>query len=224
MNLTDRQRSALNDAIKQPLQRRPPDRTWPANPSTLHSLTRRELVTYSKRRTRAGHLLEEWAITQTGRDALEPRLVIKRDRPLYLAHCGHIRYRQLPNGRWAVNTSGDGNADYTSDPRQSIDRDYSPNSRTPIAVETLHRDDTALIRYAEDARRRADDLRRDHGRALDAKTLDARLDELGVIARRHHMDFTAEARLVRHMLAAGRTNDAVKRLEQAEIQLRQRAA
>jgi len=49
---------------------RPP---WPAPWQTLYALERRELVVRSRRISRKGWPIDEWAITEAGREALSPR-------------------------------------------------------------------------------------------------------------------------------------------------------
>jgi hypothetical protein len=135
-------REALTSALRGSLRRlhdnapgRPP---WPAHPATLAALVARDLLSHDRRRTRKSWWLDEWTITDAGRDALKPREIKARDRPLYLAHSGAIRYRRLPNGRWAIDDSGDGKDDYTSDPRRSIDVDKAPDSAVLVAVESVN--------------------------------------------------------------------------------------
>jgi hypothetical protein len=60
---------------------------------------------YSERKTKQGHRLEEWAITDAGREALLPVERFKVDRDEYLC-------RPIPDRR----------GDYTTNPAWSVDR------------------------------------------------------------------------------------------------------
>jgi hypothetical protein len=225
--LTTAMRDALEEAAHDPLRRLhvngslPP---WPAHHSTLAALVGHGLLEHDRRLTKKGHRLEEWTITDAGQDALKPREIVKRDRPLYLARAGRVRYRLLPpaqgkaHGRWAIDeTAADG--DYTSDPSRSIDHDLAPGKTRLVAVEVL---DTmgAAVKAAE----RETDRRRERGQELDATPIDARLDLMRRVARHHRMDVNRDARLIRHLIDKGRTQAAAARLVALETQLGQRAA
>jgi len=55
---------------------RPP---WPAPWQTLYALQRRELIVRTERLSRKGDRVEEWAITEAGREALSPPVVPRRE-------------------------------------------------------------------------------------------------------------------------------------------------
>jgi hypothetical protein len=101
-------REALTKATRAPLRRlhdttNPGKPPWPANPNTLAALVRHDLLAHNRRRTRKGWWLEEWTITENGREALLPRLITKKDHDVYLAR--------------PTRNSGD----YTTDPSHRID-------------------------------------------------------------------------------------------------------
>lgn len=108
MKLTTPMRNALEQAQHAPLRRvhnpttpgKPP---WPAHPSTLHALARHDLVTVDQIRNRHGYPTQLWTITDTGRQALQPKETFRQQRPVYLAR--------------PTKNSGD----YTNDPSRRID-------------------------------------------------------------------------------------------------------
>jgi DNA-binding PadR family transcriptional regulator len=106
--LTQKMRAALVEASRNPLRRLHDDLegkpAWPAHPATLRALEARGLVEKTRRRTRKGWWLDEWAITDNGRQALAPASLVRADRPVYMAHPSR--------------TTGD----YTSDPSRTFDR------------------------------------------------------------------------------------------------------
>jgi hypothetical protein len=108
VRLTANMRDVLAAAAKQELRRPPHEgpgaRPWPAAWQTLYSLVNRGLLEASVRKNRAGHELEVWTITDTGRQALQPPEIFRRERDVYLAH---------PNP--------DISGDYTTDPRRGRD-------------------------------------------------------------------------------------------------------
>jgi hypothetical protein len=210
-------RDALNAAACNPLRRthdtahgKPP---WPAHPATLAALVRHGFLVRTEKRNRRAHRVEEWAITDTGREALNPPPRHRPDRPLYMARCGAIQYRVLPNGRWAV--AGGGSEDYTTDPRKSIDVDRG------TAVEVMPVD---LERFAARAREREHQRKQAKGIALDGLTLEDRIGQVKVAARACRVDISGELWVVQRMLAFGRGQSAGRRLARLETQLRQRAA
>jgi len=89
MRLTPAMRDALRRARHEPLRRvhrpGPGHPAWPASAPALAALARRELVKRSADISRRGYRMDVWTITDRGRAALEPRRVIRRLRPLYLA-------------------------------------------------------------------------------------------------------------------------------------------
>jgi hypothetical protein len=90
--------------------------TWPHHPATLAALVRRGLLEPREVRNRKGYRVQAWFITDAGRRALEPVLVIKRDVPLYLAPV---------SGR-------------TSNPGRAVDYDRHPVTGRLMAVEALN--------------------------------------------------------------------------------------
>jgi hypothetical protein len=106
--LTQKMRVALVEASRNPLRRLHDDLegkpAWPAHPATLRALEARGLVEKTRRRTRKGWWLDEWSITDNGRQALVPASLVRADRPVYMAHPSR--------------TTGD----YTSDPSRTFDR------------------------------------------------------------------------------------------------------
>lgn len=106
--MTGLMREALQSARKAPLRRvhnvehgKPqPPAAW----QTLRALEARGFLAYSERKTKRGERLEEWVITDAGREALLPREVFKEERPVYLA-------RPVPDRR----------GDYSTNPAWSID-------------------------------------------------------------------------------------------------------
>lgn len=84
MKLTPNMRTVLTAAAKQEL-RRPPRNPWPAPWQTLHALVNHGLLQANTRKNRAGHDLNIWTITDTGRAALEPREIFRREALVYLA-------------------------------------------------------------------------------------------------------------------------------------------
>jgi hypothetical protein len=106
--LTQKMRDALVEASRNPLRRLHDDLAgkpaWPVHPATLRALEARGVVEKTRRRTRKGWWLDEWAITDKGRQALVPASLVRADRPVYMAHPSR--------------TTGD----YTSDPSRTFDR------------------------------------------------------------------------------------------------------
>jgi hypothetical protein len=154
-------------------------------------------------------------ITAAGRDALKsPK---PEDPPLYMSRSGSIRYRKLPNGRWAVDADADGNGDYTTNPARSIDQD----GRSAVEVLVSPKD---VARYAKDARAREHERLNEHGRSLDELSLDDRMDRAHRKARERRLDISRELRLIRFMVDNGRERNALQRLAQVEAKLGERAA
>jgi hypothetical protein len=223
---SDSMREALTTALKAPLRRlhdhpenKPP---WPAHHTTLRSLVLRGLLEHSEHRTRRGWLLEEWAITDAGREALEPVQITRRPSPRFMARSGGIRYKKLAPvkpgdlGRWVIDEA-EHEGDYTSDPRRSIDTDGGR------AVEVVT--DAATIEgFAKRAEQRQQKRLRQSGKALDDETAEVRLERIRLVARSKHMHFNREDRLLRHLLDHGRRKAAEDRLRQLETQLGQRVA
>jgi hypothetical protein len=223
MKLSVPMRDALIDASRNPLRRThdtPAD--WPAHPATLAALVRHDLLEVSERRNRRGYLLTIWTLTDTGREALDPPPRYRPDRPLFLAHCGAIRYRKLPPktptdlGRWVIagskhDTSTSNSGDYTTNPAKAID---------PLEVVDL----ADVTRFATVAREREQERKRANGQALDAQALDERMEQARLTARAQHMDVTGELWVIRRMTGMGREQSAARRLARLETQLRQRAA
>jgi hypothetical protein len=194
---------------------------WPANPSTLAALVRHGLVERSENRTRRGALVIIWRITDAGREALQPPQIVKPDKPLFLAR-GSVRYRKLPDNRWAVDETGS-TGDYTSDPGRSIDNDSHPTTDRISAVEVLVTP-TDMAQYTREAREREHARLREKGRTLDSHPIGDRLQRLRLIACGREVDIHGEQRLIRHMLSQGRETAALARVAQLEAQFGQRAA
>lgn len=191
---------------------------WPAHHSTLAALVRREFLTRDDGRNRKGWPRTTWSLTDAGREALKPREVFRVEAPRYMCR-GGTRFRERADG--AVELVG-GEDDYTSDPRRSIDTDYPPGSKGPVAVPGVGERD--LDRFTQRARRREADRVRANGRRLDTQSLEARIAGVEAVARGRHADVSGELRLVRHMLVSGRVGRAVARLERLEAGFEQRAA
>jgi hypothetical protein len=87
MTLTRPMRDTLEQAIRQELRRvhdtQPGRPAWPAHPSTLAALVRHGLLAYGTRKSKRGHQLDTWTVTQAGRDALKPREVFRSEALLY---------------------------------------------------------------------------------------------------------------------------------------------
>jgi len=194
---------------------------WPAHPSTLAALVRRGLLERASGRTRRGSRIDTWRITEAGRLELNPPAQVMQDRPLYLAR-GSVRYRLLPDNRWAVDESGS-SGDYTSDPHRSIDNDRHPTTEKTTAVEVLVTP-ADIANFTREARERETARRQQHGRTLDTHPLGDRLTRLRPIAREQRVDIHGEHRLIRHLISQGRDTAAEGRLTQLETQLGQRAA
>jgi hypothetical protein len=87
--MTKNMRDALHAATKQPLRRlhnpQPGTPPWPAHPTTLNALTRHNYLTLTERRNKHGWRLQEWQITDAGRQALNPPPKVLRDTPRFLS-------------------------------------------------------------------------------------------------------------------------------------------
>jgi hypothetical protein len=87
--MTKNMRDALHAATKQPLRRlhnpQPGTPPWPAHPTTLNALTRHNYLTLTERRNKHGWRLQEWQITDAGRQALNPPPRVLRDTPRFLS-------------------------------------------------------------------------------------------------------------------------------------------
>lgn len=81
-------RDALDEAVCHELRRvydELGDAEWPAHPLTLAALVRHGLLVHSTRKSKRGHRLDAWTITETGREALQPRERFRRETLVYLA-------------------------------------------------------------------------------------------------------------------------------------------
>lgn len=59
---------------------------WPAHPSTLAALVRLELMRRDQRVNRKGRRIDEWIVTDAGREVLKPKPVkVRRLGPLYVS-------------------------------------------------------------------------------------------------------------------------------------------
>jgi hypothetical protein len=89
VSMTKNMRDALHAATKQPLRRlhnpQPGTPPWPAHPTTLNALTRHNYLTLTERRNKHGWRLQEWQITDAGRQALNPPPRVLRDTPRFLS-------------------------------------------------------------------------------------------------------------------------------------------
>lgn len=137
--LTRLMRNALEDAVRQELRRihdTPGVAAWPAHPSTLAALVRHELLARSTRRSKRGHQLDAWTITDAGRAALRPRDIFRREPDLYLT-------RAVPATALGVAAHGE----YTTNPEHAlcregdapvIDPDTLDSAWTQISTERRH--------------------------------------------------------------------------------------
>lgn len=194
---------------------------WPANPATLNALVRHGLLARETSHTRRGVKVTIWRITDIGREALNPPEIIRADQPIYMAR-GSVRFRLLPDNRWAVADS-ENSSDYTSDPSRSIDTVKHPTTGKTTALEVLV-GPTSIESYTRQARKRERERREQNGRALDTHPLTERLNLARQVALDRGVDISDDARLIRHMLATGREDHALARLVQLEARLGQRAA
>lgn len=105
--MTKKTREALEQAVRQELRRvwdnDHGSPAWPAHPLSIRALEARGYVERSERRSRHGHRMILWTITEAGRMALKGPERSVEERPVYLARPGKNR------------------GDYTSDPRHRID-------------------------------------------------------------------------------------------------------
>lgn len=159
-------------------------------------------------------------IAKTGR-ALLHRPLPDNQPAVFLAHAGRIRYRRLPNRRWAIDEDADGDGDYSTDPRHSIDHDQIPGGKT-AAVAAVSPSD--LANFAKHARQREAKRQREHTKTLKAMTPRTRLQAAQTEASQRRIDVTSDVRLINHMLTAGRTSDAEVALRRLETKLHHRAA
>jgi hypothetical protein len=222
MRLSAPMHDALTDASRNPLRRTHDDSAgtppWPAPAPTLAALIRHDLLECTEIRNRRGFKVTVWTITDLGHEALNPPPKYRADRPRFMARCGAIRFKTLPNGRQAV--AGGGSGDYTSDPRKSIDRDRIPGGKM-TAVPVLEAD---LDRFAATAREREQERKRANGGTLDAQEFEQRLEQARLVARARRMEITGEVWVIRQIAATGREQSAARRLAKLETQLQQRAA
>lgn len=208
VTLTPLMQDALRRAAQQPLRRvhkpGPGQPPWPANPSTLSALVRRDLVAHSRIRNRHGWPTDVWTITDAGVTALKPKELWRKDRPIYLSR---------PSGR---------RGDYSTDPSQSIDNDHQDNGRVrpvEVLVTPAH-----YRSYADEADTKRTERLKEDGRRLDELPLEQRLRNVTTLARAHRVDLHSELRLIRQFLTTGRDKHAAQRLTKTEALLRQRTA
>jgi hypothetical protein len=81
--VTERMREALLEARKGPLRRvhdgtegKPP---WPAPAASLAALVKHGLLVRSERKSKNGNRVQEWTLTDAGREALKPKQVVRRE-------------------------------------------------------------------------------------------------------------------------------------------------
>lgn len=107
--LTPTMRAALEAARKGPLRRthdhsregRPP---WPAAHNTLAALLDRGLLEHEVRRNNAGWWMEQWAITDAGREALLPPRRTARDTPRLMHGAAPTTTYPMQGGVWVTRT------------------------------------------------------------------------------------------------------------------------
>jgi hypothetical protein len=224
-------RAALEQAQREPLRRLHPlcgIAPWPAHHVTLAALVAQGLLEHAEHLTRRGLRLEEWTITDAGRQALEPIVIDRPDRPRYLAPAGGaLRYRKVPDldarragkadaYKWEI---AGGGGDYTGDARRSIDRDLAPGQTTTVAIAVLDAEGAA-IKAAE----REQERRRGRADELDAMPIDDRVQRLRSVARQHRMNVNSDVHIITYWISRGRLTAAATRLTALETQLGQRAA
>jgi hypothetical protein len=151
-------RDALKEAVRHELRRvhdETPGATWPAHPLTLAALVRRGLLAYSTRKSKRGHQLEAWAITERGRDALKPREVFRRQADVYLT-------------RAALSLNIGGHGEYTTDRSRALcgesDAIIDPGTLDRAWVEISDERRAAAQDRRARARRGARNLRASAGR------------------------------------------------------------
>lgn len=102
--LTARAWETLTEARRGPLRRvhdvEHGQPRWPAHPSTLLSLVRRGLLACGERKSKKGHRLQEWTITDDGLEALNPPAVVRREPVRSLSAKGAARTRMMQFGVW----------------------------------------------------------------------------------------------------------------------------
>ena len=79
------QRAKTENGLRRVHDNAPGRPAWPAHHNTIRALIDRGHLTHKRRRSRQGHPTDEWLITQNGLDALEPTIVTRTRRPLYIA-------------------------------------------------------------------------------------------------------------------------------------------
>src|SRR5512147_496008 len=105
--MTKRMRETLQLAQSAPLRRlhdnQPGKPPWPAPATTLYALERCELLARARRRSRQGWWLDEWTITDRGREALKPKTPkLRPDRAVYMAHPSQNSGDYTYNRRYAI--------------------------------------------------------------------------------------------------------------------------
>lgn len=107
--MTNRMRNALTRANNTPLQRthnqthgKPP---WPEHPATLNALERQGMLTRTTRTTRHGHRIDEWHITDTGRQTLQPTHRTIPHKTRLIARTPQQTGPDAPNGASSYTTS-----------------------------------------------------------------------------------------------------------------------
>jgi hypothetical protein len=129
--LSAQMRETLAEAARNPLRRlhdqlegKPP---WPAHPATLRALEQRGLLNKSRRRTRKSWWLDEWAITDQGREALNPKPAKSRsDKPVYLARPSRSTGDYTYNRKYAID-------DLEVIPPSSLDRKWAAQADIELA-------------------------------------------------------------------------------------------
>jgi hypothetical protein len=101
--MTSRMLAALRAAQNGPLRRvhdvehgRAP---WPAPPASLAALVRQGLLERSSRVSKKNHRIDEWHVTDAGRETLKPRHVAKRD-PVRCLRVPGGSTRMMQLGTW----------------------------------------------------------------------------------------------------------------------------
>lgn len=86
--MTNNMREALQDAAKHAIRRVhdcPGQPGWPFPHNTLRALLRHGYVEYTELISRKGHRVQQWAITELGRQALKAPGWVAEEKPVFMA-------------------------------------------------------------------------------------------------------------------------------------------
>lgn len=86
--------------IRKPGEKPPPKPEWPFHARTLNALVEKELLDRTSRKSNAGNLVDEWQITDAGREALDPPRRPRRDTFRSMRAKGDAQTRVLVGGVW----------------------------------------------------------------------------------------------------------------------------